>query len=41
MDIKLGIKKCNKISTEKKMKFNTTKSHGFRINGLSVRQFES
>ena len=41
MDLKLGIKKSkNKASSMKKLQHNTTKSHGFRINGLSVRQFD-
>lgn len=41
MDLKLGIKKTkNKPSSMKKLQHNTTKTHGFRINGLSVRQFD-
>ena len=38
IDIKLGIKK--KMKSKEKYDNNTTLSHSFRINGLSVRQFE-
>ncbi len=38
IDIKLGIKK--KMKSKEKYDNNTTLSHCFRINGLSVRQFE-